>query len=109
MIAFIDQHKDEYGVEPICKQLPIAPSTYYAAKARPESKRTVSDAVTTEKIKVVHKENYGVYGARKSLCRPEPCRPQGRPVHGGKAHAPGRAARCEAGQGASYDRAWALV
>lgn len=65
MITFIDQHKDEYGVEPICRQLPIAPSTYYAAKARPDSKRTVSDAVTTEKLKQVHKENYGVYGARK--------------------------------------------
>ena len=65
MITFIYQHKDEYGVEPICRQLPIAPSTYYAAKARPESKRTVSDAVTTEKIKEVHRENYGVYGARK--------------------------------------------
>ncbi|MCQ9163970.1 IS3 family transposase [Arthrobacter sp. STN4] len=65
MIAFIDQHKEEFGVEPICKQLPIAPSTYYAAKARPESKRAVSDAVTTEKIKEVHKDNYSVYGARK--------------------------------------------
>ena len=65
MITFIDQHKEEFGVEPICKQLPIAPSTYYAAKARPESKRAVSDAVTTEKIKEVHQENYSVYGARK--------------------------------------------
>ena len=29
MVAFIDAHRDEYGVEPICKQLPIAPSMYY--------------------------------------------------------------------------------
>ncbi|WP_035763533.1 IS3 family transposase, partial [Arthrobacter sp. H20] len=65
MIAYIDQHKDEYGVEPICKQLPIAPSTYYAAKARPESKRSITDTVTTEKITRVHSENYSVYGARK--------------------------------------------
>ena len=50
MIAYIDAHKEEFGVEPICKQLPIAPSTYYAEKARPESKRAVSDAATTEKI-----------------------------------------------------------
>ncbi|MFQ4150381.1 IS3 family transposase [Arthrobacter sp. LAPM80] len=42
-----------------------APSSYPAAKARPESKRAVSDAVTTEKIKAVHQENYSVYGARK--------------------------------------------
>jgi hypothetical protein len=30
MVSFIDDHRDEYGVEPICKQLPIAPSVYYA-------------------------------------------------------------------------------
>ena len=65
MIAYIDKYKDEYGVEPICKQLPIAPSTYYAAKARPESKRSITDTVTTEKITRVHSENYSVYGARK--------------------------------------------
>ena len=65
MIAYIDEHKEEFGVEPICKQLQFAPSTYYAAKSRPESKRSVTDAVTTEKIKQVHTENYSVYGARK--------------------------------------------
>jgi hypothetical protein len=35
MIAYIDAHKERFGVEPICKQLPIAPSAYYAAKSRP--------------------------------------------------------------------------
>jgi putative transposase len=34
MIAFIDDHRAAYGVEPICKVLPIAPSTYYAHAAR---------------------------------------------------------------------------
>ena len=34
MIAFIDAHRSEYGVEPICEQLPIAPSTYYEHKGR---------------------------------------------------------------------------
>jgi len=34
MVAFIDAHRQEYGVEPICSVLPIAPSTYYAHKAR---------------------------------------------------------------------------
>jgi hypothetical protein len=33
MVAFIDDHRVEYGVEPICRVLPIAPSTYYAHKA----------------------------------------------------------------------------
>jgi putative transposase len=34
MVAFIDAHRDAHGVEPICDLLPIAPSTYYATKAR---------------------------------------------------------------------------
>jgi hypothetical protein len=34
MVAFIDDHKAEYGVEPICRVLPIAPSTYYWHKAQ---------------------------------------------------------------------------
>jgi putative transposase len=34
MVSFIDQHRAEYGVEPICVQLPIAPSTYYEHKAQ---------------------------------------------------------------------------
>jgi putative transposase len=65
MIQFIDEHRDEFGVEPICAELPIAPATYYAARARPPSSRARSDATMTEKIRVVHTANYGVYGARK--------------------------------------------
>ena len=38
MIQFIDDHKDEFGVEPVCRHLPIAPQTYYAAKGWPSSK-----------------------------------------------------------------------
>ena len=34
MAAFVDQHRDAYGVEPICAQLPIAPSTYFLHKAQ---------------------------------------------------------------------------
>ncbi len=37
MITYIEKHKEEFGVEPICKHLPIAHSTYYDAKARPPS------------------------------------------------------------------------
>ncbi|GAB2906037.1 hypothetical protein GCM10027047_00250 [Rhodococcus aerolatus] len=62
---FIDAHRAEFGVEPICEVLQIAPSTYYAAKARPPSARSVTDAATTQVIRAVHAENYGVYGARK--------------------------------------------
>jgi putative transposase len=70
MVSFIDAHRDEYGVEPICAQLPIAPSQYYEHKARqvdpgrvpPRQRR---DAELLTEIQRVHAENFGVYGARK--------------------------------------------
>ena len=69
-MAFIDDHRDRFGVEPICAVLKdadvqIAPSTYYAAKKRPPSARAVRDAELIEDIRTAHKANLGVYGARK--------------------------------------------
>jgi putative transposase len=65
MIAFIDDRRHVYGVEPICAVLPIAPSTYYAAKRRPACARARRDAALAVEIKRVYAENFGVYGARK--------------------------------------------
>ena len=70
MTAFIDEHRATYGVEPICRVLPIAPSTYYAHAARqadPErqSARQRRDAGLCEQIRRVWEENFGVYGVRK--------------------------------------------
>ncbi|WP_232549970.1 IS3 family transposase [Propioniciclava soli] len=70
MIAYIDSHKEEFGVEPICAVLSdanakIAPSTYYAAVARPPSKRAVADGELDERITDLFEANYGVYGVRK--------------------------------------------
>lgn len=65
MIAYIDAFKEQFGVEPICEQLPIAPSTYYAAKSRPPSARAVRDEGLKPEIERVHRDNFGVYGARK--------------------------------------------
>jgi transposase InsO family protein len=65
MIAYIDAHKERFGVEPICEQLPIAPSTYYAAKSRPPSARAIRDDALKPEIRRVHRDNFGVYGARK--------------------------------------------
>ena len=65
MIAYIDAHKERFGVEPICEQLPIAPSTYYAAKSRPPSARAMRDEGLKPEIRRVHRDNFGVYGARK--------------------------------------------
>jgi len=70
MIAFIDDHRREHGVEPICKHLPIAPSTYHdhlAKRADPGrlSDRARRDAELRSEIERVHAENFGVYGVRK--------------------------------------------
>ena len=65
MSAFVDAHRDEHGVEPICRTLQIAPSSYYAHRTRKPSARQQRDAELTEEITRVHEENYGVYGARK--------------------------------------------
>jgi putative transposase len=69
-VDYIDSHREMFGVEPICRTLteagcPIAPSTYYAAKSRPASARAQRDAQLAEQIVRVHRENFGVYGARK--------------------------------------------
>ncbi|GLS18093.1 transposase [Labrys miyagiensis] len=70
MKAFIDEHRSEYGVEPICKVLPIAPSTYWEHAARqadparrPERDRR--DDRLCDEIERVHHENLSVYGVRK--------------------------------------------
>ncbi|WP_164703291.1 IS3 family transposase [Modestobacter sp. KNN46-3] len=65
IVEFIDAHRDEHGVEPICAELQIAPSTYYAHRSRPPSARSVTDVATTAVIEQVHRDNFGVYGARK--------------------------------------------
>lgn len=71
MIGFIDDHRKEYGVEPICRVLPIAPSTYHehAAQRRdPErmSERAKRDEQLKKEVKRVFDENFGVYGVRKA-------------------------------------------
>jgi putative transposase len=70
MVAFIDDHREAYGVELICSVLPIAPSTYYEQKARQVDPsrlpaRLVRDVERREEIERVWKENRSVYGARK--------------------------------------------
>ena len=70
MIAFIDQYRSAYGAEPICRTLPIAPSTYHAhvhRRANPEiaPARVKRDVALKPEIVRVFEENFGVYGARK--------------------------------------------
>jgi putative transposase len=65
MTRYIDEHRGWFGVELICRTLAIAPSTYYAAKARRPSVRQLSDATLAEVIARVHRANFGVHGIRK--------------------------------------------
>jgi putative transposase len=70
MVSFIDEHRAQYGVEPICRELPIAPSVYYEAKARQADPsllpaRSRRDAELAGQIERVHEANFRVYGARK--------------------------------------------
>ena len=65
MSRFIEAHRDRFGVEPICRELQVVPSTYYAARCRPPSVRQVRDEALKVKLRHVHAEHFGVYGARK--------------------------------------------
>lgn len=70
MVSFVEEQREQYGVEPICKVLPIAPSTYYEQKARQIDPfrvpaRVRRDAVLCGEIERVWKDNFQVYGARK--------------------------------------------
>ena len=71
MLAFVEEHRGAYGVEAICAQLPIAPSTYYEHKARAADParlpaRVRRDAELCEEIARVWRENFCVYGVRKT-------------------------------------------
>jgi putative transposase len=64
-VTFINDHRARWGVEPICRTLKVAPSTYYAARRRLPSARACRDAELKEEITRVYKENFEVYGAAK--------------------------------------------
>ena len=71
MIAFIDDHREAHGVEPICKVLPIAPSTCYDHVARRRdparlSARAKRDMALKVEVRRVFEENFRVYGVRKA-------------------------------------------
>ena len=70
MKAFIDENRDDYGVEPICRVLRIAPSTYHehAARRADPSRlpaRAKRDEALKAEVRRVFAENFGVYGVRK--------------------------------------------
>lgn len=67
MIAFIDDHRDAHGVEPICKVLPIAPSTYHDHVSKRREPNRLSDRAKRDDalkpaIRRIFNENFAVYG-----------------------------------------------
>src|SRR3546814_7258296 len=70
MMAFIDVHREDLGIEPICRELAIAPSSYHEHAARSADPgrrpaRAQRDDEIREQIKRVHEASFGLYGARK--------------------------------------------
>jgi putative transposase len=65
-VDFVNQHRERFGVEPICDVLQVAPSTYYAAVSRPPSARQIEDKKLTVDLLRVYEENQQVYGAESS-------------------------------------------
>ena len=72
MIAYIDEYRDRFGVEPICRVLGasleggfITSRGYRLAKSRPASARSIRDRILIDELKKIHTKNYSVYGVRK--------------------------------------------
>jgi len=63
--AFIDGHRDRFGVEPICRTLGVSASAYYQRRAGQRSARRFADERLTERIREVHRANYECYGYRR--------------------------------------------
>ena len=64
-MKFIEEHRERWGVEPICRVLQFAPATYYAARTRPASARELWDRELKPEIQRIWNENFRVYGADK--------------------------------------------
>ena len=66
MSVFIDQHRDRFGVEPICRTLGVSASAYYHRACGERSARRLEDERLLEVIRRTHKENYEAYGYRRT-------------------------------------------
>ena len=65
MSAYVDQHRERFGVEPICRTLGVSASAYYQRASGERSARSVEDERLREVIRVTHKRNYEAYGYRR--------------------------------------------
>ena len=91
-VLFVDANRENYGVEPICGMLPIAPSTYYEQKAREKDPsrqpaRAKRDVQLCGEIRRVRQENFDVYGVRKVWRQLRREGPRRGSMHGGPSDA----------------------
>ncbi|MFJ2811584.1 IS3 family transposase [Kitasatospora sp. NPDC087271] len=61
----IDHLREDFGVEPVCRELDLSVSAYFARRSRPRSARSVRDEVLLERIRAVHEGSAGTYGVRR--------------------------------------------
>lgn len=66
MSAFIEERRDDFGVEPICQVLEESASAYYARRNGPPSRRALEDRRLTARIRDVHRANCSAYGCRRT-------------------------------------------
>ena len=100
-MRYIDAHKDEFGVEPICRVLQFAPSTYYAAKSRPRQPVPCPTASWANTSSGSTRRTTGLWGAQ-GLAPAAPRRRDGRSGPGGADHGRPRSLRRAPGQGQAH-------
>ena len=66
MSAYIEEHRERFGVEPICKTLEVSASAYYERATGRRSARSIEDELLLERIREVHEANYCAYGYRRT-------------------------------------------
>jgi len=64
--VFIDEHRERFGVEPICRTLGVSASAYYQRRKGRRSERRLEDERLIEVIRVTHKKNFEAYGYRRT-------------------------------------------
>ena len=65
MTRYIDEHRERFGVEPICQTLDVSASAYYQRATSPRSEREIEDERLLAVIRTTHKDNFEAYGYRK--------------------------------------------
>ena len=65
MSAYIEEHRERFGVEPICRTLEVSASAYYERATGERSARAIEDERLLERIREVHERNYCAYGYRR--------------------------------------------